>query len=136
RKQGVGEARDGPPDLLRDLATLNLAAVLFGTIGGFGSLFALLVTPQIPAPSPISGGLPARSLFACALPGVRRGPRTPHPAPGGGGWRGGWWGVWWWWACWTGGRRLRCADMRTPRRRMRETPPSSAACKRRRRRAG
>ncbi len=36
------------------LSKLNLAAVLLGTIGGFGSLFALLVTPQIRAYNRIS----------------------------------------------------------------------------------
>jgi phosphoglycerol transferase len=33
--------------LWRPLASLNLSAVLLGTVGGFGSLFALLVSPQI-----------------------------------------------------------------------------------------
>jgi phosphoglycerol transferase len=37
----------GEDDLLRPLAVLNLTAVLLGTIGGFGSLFALLVHPQV-----------------------------------------------------------------------------------------
>jgi phosphoglycerol transferase len=32
---------------MRALSTLNLMAVLLGTIGGFGSLIALLITPQI-----------------------------------------------------------------------------------------
>jgi len=35
------------PTLWRPLASLNLSAVLLGTVGGFGSLFALLVSPQI-----------------------------------------------------------------------------------------
>ena len=34
-------------DLLRDLGLFNLVAVLIATVGGFGSLFALLVSPQI-----------------------------------------------------------------------------------------
>jgi len=33
--------------LLSVLSSLNIAAVLFGTIGGFGALFALLVSPEI-----------------------------------------------------------------------------------------
>jgi len=38
---------DDSADLLRPLAVLNLTAVLLGTVGGFGSLFALLISPQI-----------------------------------------------------------------------------------------
>jgi phosphoglycerol transferase len=34
-------------DLLRPIAVLNLLAVLFGTVGGFGALVALLITPQL-----------------------------------------------------------------------------------------
>ena len=42
------------PALLEPLSWLNLAAVLLGTIGGFGVLFALLVSPQIRAYNRIS----------------------------------------------------------------------------------
>jgi phosphoglycerol transferase len=38
---------DDAPTLLRSLAALNLIAVLLGTVGGFGSLFSLLVSPAI-----------------------------------------------------------------------------------------
>jgi phosphoglycerol transferase len=34
-------------EMLRTLAVLNFAAVLFATIGGFGSMFAWIVSPQI-----------------------------------------------------------------------------------------
>lgn len=46
----AGAARvRGVPDLLPSLASLNLAAVLLATIGGFGSLFAVFVSAQIRA---------------------------------------------------------------------------------------
>lgn len=42
------------PELIQALSALNIAAVLLGTIGGFGVLFALLVSPQIRAYTRIS----------------------------------------------------------------------------------
>jgi phosphoglycerol transferase len=42
------------PALIEQLSWLNLAAFLLGTIGGFGVLFALLVSPQIRAYTRIS----------------------------------------------------------------------------------
>jgi phosphoglycerol transferase len=54
-------------DLLRKLAVLNLVAVLVGTVGGFGSLFALLVTPQIRAYSRMNVVIAFLSLFALVL---------------------------------------------------------------------
>ena len=42
------------PDLIQALSALNISAVLLGTIGGFGVLFALLVSPQIRAYTRIS----------------------------------------------------------------------------------
>ncbi|HEU4768084.1 MAG TPA: hypothetical protein VFS77_11940, partial [Pyrinomonadaceae bacterium] len=39
--------RDSEEDLLPALSKLNLAALLLATIGGFGSLFALLISPHI-----------------------------------------------------------------------------------------
>ena len=55
-----GDASDGssPPQpgrrFLDTFSVFNAAAVLFGTIGGFGELFALLVSPQIRALNRIS----------------------------------------------------------------------------------
>jgi hypothetical protein len=44
----AGRRRDGPDgDPLRPIAVLNAIAVLLATVGGFGSLFALLVTARI-----------------------------------------------------------------------------------------
>ena len=43
----VRKAESPSSNLWRPLASLNLSAVLLGTVGGFGSLFALLVSPQI-----------------------------------------------------------------------------------------
>jgi phosphoglycerol transferase len=54
-------------DLLRPLGVLNLSAVLLGTIGGFGSLVALLVTPQVRAYSRINVMIGFVSLTALAL---------------------------------------------------------------------
>ena len=56
-----------PDDLWRPLAVLNLMAVLLGTIGGFGSLFALLVHPQVRGYSRISVFIGFLALFAFAL---------------------------------------------------------------------
>jgi phosphoglycerol transferase len=40
-------AQRTPDELLRPLSVLNAIAVLLATIGGFGSLFAVLVSPQV-----------------------------------------------------------------------------------------
>ena len=61
RSQEKGE------ELFRPLATLNAAALLFGTIGGFGSLFNFLVYPQFRAYNRISVCIAFVSLFAVAL---------------------------------------------------------------------
>ena len=42
------------PEMIQAVSALNIAAVLLGTIGGFGVLFALLVSPQIRAYTRIS----------------------------------------------------------------------------------
>jgi phosphoglycerol transferase len=42
------------PEMIQALSALNIAAVLLGTIGGFGVLFALLISPQIRAYTRIS----------------------------------------------------------------------------------
>jgi phosphoglycerol transferase len=57
----------GPSPTWRDLAILNLAAVLLGTIGGFGSLVALVLTSKIRAYNRISIYIAFFALFAAAL---------------------------------------------------------------------
>jgi len=54
-------------DVVRRLAVLNLLAVLVATTGGFGSLFALLVTPQIRGYSRMHVFIAFFSLFAVVL---------------------------------------------------------------------
>jgi phosphoglycerol transferase len=54
-------------NLWEPLATLNLGAVLLGTIGGFGSLLALLVSPQIRTYSRLNVFIGFFALFAAAL---------------------------------------------------------------------
>jgi phosphoglycerol transferase len=54
-------------DLFSALAILNVFAVLLGEVGGFGSLFALLVSPQIRAYNRISMYIAFFALFAVAL---------------------------------------------------------------------
>lgn len=49
------------------LATLNMALVLFGTVGGFGMLFSLLISPQIRACNRVSIFIAFFSLTAVAL---------------------------------------------------------------------
>lgn len=53
--------------LLDHLSVLNASAVFFGTIGGFGSLIAHLVSPQIRAYNRLSVYICFFSLFAVAL---------------------------------------------------------------------
>lgn len=55
------------PSLYKRLAVLNLSAVLLATIGGFGSLFAFLFSPQIRTYNRISIFIAFFSLFAAAL---------------------------------------------------------------------
>jgi phosphoglycerol transferase len=54
-------------NVLRSLSVLNLLAVLLGTIGGFGSIIAYLVTPQIRAYCRIHVLIGFLCLFAVAL---------------------------------------------------------------------
>jgi phosphoglycerol transferase len=54
-------------EVLRRLAVLNFLAVLVATTGGFGSLFALLVTPQIRGYSRMHVFIAFFSLFAVVL---------------------------------------------------------------------
>lgn len=54
-------------DIYRRLSILNVSAVLLATIGGFSSVFATLVTPQIRGYNRISIVITAISLIAVAL---------------------------------------------------------------------
>ena len=64
RSGGDEEVED---KLVGPLVTLNLAAVLLGTIGGFGSLFALLVSPLFRTYCRLNVFISFLSLFAVAL---------------------------------------------------------------------
>jgi hypothetical protein len=61
------EFRNG--ELCSSLAVLNISAVLLATVGGFGSLFAFLISPQIRAYNRMSVYIAFFSLFAVALLG-------------------------------------------------------------------
>jgi phosphoglycerol transferase len=62
------ERRDGwRYDLHRRLSLFNLTAVLLGTVGGFGALFALIVSPQIRTYTRICTVIGFLSLFALGL---------------------------------------------------------------------
>jgi phosphoglycerol transferase len=54
-------------NLLAHLSILNLSALLLGTIGGFGAIFNLLVSPQIRGYNRISVYIAFFSFFAVAL---------------------------------------------------------------------
>jgi hypothetical protein len=56
-----------PTDLLLPLSKFNMAAVLLGTIGGFSSLFALLISPQIRSYNRISIYIGFFCLFAVVV---------------------------------------------------------------------
>jgi phosphoglycerol transferase len=56
-----------PLDLFHALAILNVFAVLLSEVGGFGSLFGLLVSPQIRCYNRISMYIAFFALFAVAL---------------------------------------------------------------------
>jgi len=62
----VSEAAADPP-LFVNAARLTLAGVLLATVGGFGSLFSLLVTPDIRAYNRIAPFLAFYALLAIAL---------------------------------------------------------------------
>jgi phosphoglycerol transferase len=65
---------------LRSLAALNIMAVLLGTIGGFGSLIALLVSPEIRTYSRINVLIAFFALFSVVLLLERF--RRRHPRTG------------------------------------------------------
>lgn len=58
---------DESSNLLGALAILNITAVLLATIGGFGSLVSLLISPQIRCYNRISVFIALFSLFAAAI---------------------------------------------------------------------
>jgi phosphoglycerol transferase len=60
-------SRSGGNGMLGTLAALNLLALLLGTMGGFGSLFALLVSPLIRTYCRINVFISFMCLFATAL---------------------------------------------------------------------
>jgi len=57
----------GSTAMVLSISRLNLAAVLLGTIGGFGSVFSLLVSPEIRAYNRITPFIAFFSLAAVAL---------------------------------------------------------------------
>ncbi|HVQ37387.1 MAG TPA: hypothetical protein VMS31_07640, partial [Pyrinomonadaceae bacterium] len=59
-------ADDAPATLLSHLSLLNVSGVLLATIGGFASLFALLISPQMRSYNRVSVYLAFFSLFAVA----------------------------------------------------------------------
>jgi phosphoglycerol transferase len=65
-RKSLGEA-DQRRDLFNHLSMLNASAVLIGTIGGFGSLFAHLISPQVRAYARINVYIAFLSFFAVAL---------------------------------------------------------------------
>jgi hypothetical protein len=64
-------------DLLRSLAVLNLSAVLLGTVGGFGAIFAWLVTASLRTYCRINVVIAFLALFAFVLLLDRIGRRRP-----------------------------------------------------------
>jgi phosphoglycerol transferase len=75
----VHPRRDRPrEELWRPLGVLNLMSLGLATIGGFGSLFALLVTPQIRAYKRINVIIGFLALFALVLLLERLGRRFPR----------------------------------------------------------
>ena len=61
------QSKEKAGELFRPLATLTVAAVFLGTIGGFGSLFNFLVYPQFRCYNRISVYIAFLSLFTAAL---------------------------------------------------------------------
>jgi phosphoglycerol transferase len=64
---GGRQSQRPPESILRPLAALNLMAVLTATMGGFGALFALLVSPQIRTYSRFNVFIAFFSLFAAVV---------------------------------------------------------------------
>lgn len=68
-KPSASQTREDPQPLalLSQLSLLNICGVLLATVGGFGSLFALLITPQMRSYNRVSIYLAFFSLFAVVL---------------------------------------------------------------------
>jgi hypothetical protein len=68
-KTGIDDARDPPldPEVMRGLRVLNLAAVLLGTVGGFGAIFAFLLYGEIRSYNRISVYIGYFCLTALAI---------------------------------------------------------------------
>lgn len=62
-----GRKNDQSWEILKQLATLNLSGILLATIGGFSSLFALIISPEIRAYNRIVVFIAFMSLFAVGL---------------------------------------------------------------------
>ena len=67
RMSARSEEAAGARALLNQLSILNISGVLLATIGGFASLFALLISPQIRSYNRVSIYLAFFSLFAVML---------------------------------------------------------------------
>ncbi|MDQ2921683.1 MAG: hypothetical protein M3R52_08775 [Acidobacteriota bacterium] len=69
RKPVAGQMGEGDETsaLLSQLSILNIGGVLLATIGGFGSMFALLISPQLRSYNRVSPYLAFFSLFAVVL---------------------------------------------------------------------
>jgi len=61
------DRKNSSPSIYDRLALLNISALLFGIVGGFGTMFALLVTPLIRGTNRISIFIAFFSLLAVAL---------------------------------------------------------------------
>jgi phosphoglycerol transferase len=66
-RRSNGETASQHRQLMEHLSVLNIAAVLLGTIGGFGAIFALLVSPQIRSYNRVSIFIAFYALMAVAL---------------------------------------------------------------------
>ncbi|MDP8933343.1 MAG: hypothetical protein M3N42_04150 [Cyanobacteriota bacterium] len=64
---GQTDKKTFSPSIYDRLALLNISALLFGTVGGFGTMFALLVTPLIRGTNRMSIFIAFFSLLAVAL---------------------------------------------------------------------
>lgn len=64
---GKTQAQTTLPSIYKQLAVLNISAALFATIGGFSSIFAILVSPQMRGVNRISVFISFFSLLAVAI---------------------------------------------------------------------
>jgi|GEM_PF-676023 phosphoglycerol transferase len=66
------------PPLLKKIAKLNIASILIGTIGGFGTLFAYMISPSIRGYNRISVFIYAFSLICIAFILEKAFKKIPH----------------------------------------------------------